>query len=118
MTSRLALADSQVWKGFVMGDQHWLMYLVSGVIVYFVLRDNLKLSYQKRGEKGPIICMALIIIGFLSAAKSFHWGAIMILPVVVITSSVWWLPGVLDKLFPNDLIKEEKLRAENSDWDR
>jgi len=101
-----------------MGDQHWLIYLVSGVIVYFVLRDNLKLSYQKRGAKGPAICIALIIIGFLSAAKSFHWGAIMLLLVVVIISSVWWLPGVLDKLFPNDLIKEKKLRAENPDWDR
>lgn len=101
-----------------MREDHWLVYLVSAVIVYFVLRDNLKLSYQKRGAKGPIISMILIVLGFLSAAKSFHWGAVMILPVVVIITSVWWLPSVLDRLFPNDVLKERELRAEDPDWDR
>jgi len=101
-----------------MGDQHWLMYLVSGVIAYVVLRDNMKLSYQKRGAKGPIIIIALIIAGFVSAAKAFHWGAIMLLPVVAIISSTWWLPGLLDKLFPEDMERERKLRAQNPDWGR
>jgi hypothetical protein len=101
-----------------MGDQHWLMYLVSGVIAYVVLRDNKKLSYQKRGSKGPIIIIAFIMVGFMSTVKAFQWGAFMLLPVVAIISSAWWLPGLLDKLFPEDMKRERKLRAENPDWDR
>lgn len=101
-----------------MADQHWLMYLVSGIIVYFVLRDNMKLSYQKRGAKGPIIIAALIIAGFVSAVKAFHWGTIMMLPVVAIISGAWWLPGLLDKVFPEDVSRERELRAENPDWGR
>tara|TARA_R110001583_G_scaffold33515_1_gene113127 strand:+ start:2120 stop:2506 length:387 start_codon:yes stop_codon:yes gene_type:complete len=66
-----------------------------------------KSCYQKRGSMGPIVIIASIIVGFVSAAKAFHWGAIMLLPVVAIISSAWWLPGLLDKLFPEDMEREE-----------
>ncbi|MCE0760985.1 hypothetical protein LWH94_17535 [Marinobacter sp. G11] len=101
-----------------MGDQHWLMYVVSGIIVFAVLKDNIKASYQKRGAKGPVIGISLIILGFLSAATAFQWGGFMLFLALGILSSVWWLPGFLDKLFPDDVEREKRLRAENPDWDR
>ena len=101
-----------------MGDQHWLMYVVSGIIVFSVLKDNIKASYQKRGAKGPIIGIGLIVLGFLSAAKAFQWGGFMLVLALVILSTVWWLPGFLDRLFPDDVEREKRLRAENPNWGR
>ncbi|QTN42145.1 hypothetical protein [Marinobacter salsuginis] len=78
----------------------------------------MKLSYQKRGAKGPIIIIAFIIAGLVSATMAFHWGGIMLLPIVASISSAWWLPGLLDNLFPEDVEREKNLRAENPDWGR
>lgn len=70
-----------------------------GALFYVLVLGGIKESYQKRGAKGPVVILLMIMFTYLSIRFSQDYGWV---PFVICFTSVWWLSPLMDRLFPHD----------------
>lgn len=76
------------------------------ILVFGLIYEGFKESYEKRGLKGPAVILILIGSVAITYLNTDSWGAAPLFTAFAIAfTSVWWLSPIMDRIFPEDIEK-------------